>query len=202
MNYKSHVEECGFKAPTHPSVFIKPATALNGPFSDVFCDPTCPQIDYEGELTIVIGKDVKSAKTDEECLDSILAYTVGNDVTSRYWQMPERGSTGYSKGFDTFAPIGPVLVSASVVDLEKIKITTKVNGEVKQNSGLDDMIFGMTEIIKHVSRGVTLRAGTIIMTGTPSGIAYFSKGFMKQDDIVEVNITGIGTIRNKFVFED
>lgn len=136
----------------------------------------------------------------------VLGYTAGNDVSSRYWQMPERSGNqhGPAKSFDKFAPIGPVIVSSKIVpDPYNLSIRSIVNGEVRQSARTDDLIYDIPAIIKHISRGTTLRKGTVVMTGTPSGVAAFMKppAWLKDGDIVEVEIEKIGKIRNKIVFE-
>lgn len=118
--------------------------------------------------------------------------------------MPENsgGQYGYAKSFDRFAPIGPAIWSTSLVpDPQKLKYTTKVNGEVRQETGTDDMIWSVRQIIAHLSRGTTLRCGTVIMTGTPEGVGFFQKKFLADGDVVEVEIEGLGKISNKMVFE-
>ena len=144
--------------------------ALAGPYEDVPIDPPIKDVDYEGELTVIIGKDVKNLPEAADPLDYVLGYTVGNDVSSRYWQNAERSGAqhGYAKSFDKFAPIGPVIASpAAVKNPEKLKLKTWVNGEVRQDGATDDLIFDIRSIIRHLSQGMTLRQGTLIMTGTP-----------------------------------
>lgn len=152
----------------------------------------------------MIGRTCKDLREDEDPAPYILGYTVGNDVSSRYWQRPERcgGQHGYAKSFDKFAPIGPVLVSPSAIpDPSALTLKTRVNGEQRQISGTDQLIFDIPAIIRQVSRGTTLLPGTIIMTGTPSGVAAFMKppAWLQDGDVVEVEISEIGTIRNKMV---
>ena len=135
----------------------------------------------------------------------MLGYTVGNDVSSRYWQRPPRSGMQfcYAKSFDAFAPLGPTILSPEVTDLKTLHLTTKVNGEIRQDSSISDLLFDVPEMIAHASRGTTLRKGTVIMTGTPSGIAAKMPGepWLKDGDVVEVEISRIGRIRNKMVFE-
>jgi transcription initiation factor TFIIH subunit 2 len=162
-------------------------------------------LDYEGELTVVIGKDAKNV-SEAEALQYVLGYTVGNDVSARNFQLPDTsgGQFCYAKSFDAFAPIGPCIVAASLVaDPQKLHLVTKVNGDVRQETETSDMIFTVEKIISHLSRGTTLRKGTIIQTGTPSGVGLFMepKGFLRNGDVVEVSIDGIGSIKNKIVFE-
>lgn len=189
--------------PPFPTIFNKPPSTLNGPYSDIVISPECPNIDYEGELTVIIGRDVKDVKA-EDVVDYILGYTVGNDVSSRYWQIPERSGHqhGYAKSFDGFAPIGPVIVSSMAADPKTMTLTTRVNGEERQRSGVDDLLFAVSDIVAHLSRATTLSAGTVIMTGTPGGVAasMTPPAWLKNGDVVEVSISGIGTIRNRFVF--
>ena len=154
---------------------------------------------------MVIGKDAKDLPASADALDYVLGYTVGNDVSSRYWQMPERSGNqhGYAKSFDKFAPTGPVLCSTKAIpDPSALSLITRVNGEVRQEAKLDDLIFDIPAIINHLSRGTTLRKGTVIMTGTPSGVAAGMKPplWLKDGDTVEVEISSIGTIENKMKF--
>ena len=127
-------------------------------------------MDYEGELCVVIGKDAKNLGPSEDPLDYVLGYTVGNDVSARYWQWPKMSGSqhGYAKSFDNFAPIGPVIASSKVIAKpEGLRLKTWVNGVLRQECGTDDLIFGVVALIRHLSQGMTLRKGTVIMTGTP-----------------------------------
>ena len=156
-------------------------------------------------MSIIIGKDAKNV-SEAQALDYVLGYTVGNDVSARNFQIPNTvsgGQYGYAKSFDSFAPIGPSVLLAKEVDPQKLRYTTKVNGQVRQETGTDDMIWTIKQIIEHLSRGTTLRKGTVIMTGTPSGVGLFMepKGFLKDGDLVEVEVEGIGSIANKMVYE-
>jgi transcription initiation factor TFIIH subunit 2 len=164
------------------------------------------QLDYEGELTIIIGKDGKNIPA-SDAFSYILGYTVGNDVSARNFQIPASvsgGQFGYAKSFDAFAPIGPAIVAQHLIpDPQKLTYWTKVNGEKRQETGTDDMIWTVAQIVEHLSRGTTLRAGTAIMTGTPSGVGIFMdpKGFVKDGDIVEIYVEGIGSLINRIKFE-
>ncbi|KIY01280.1 uncharacterized protein Z520_02832 [Fonsecaea multimorphosa CBS 102226] len=207
VNYLKHVQETGSEAPKYPVIFKKAPDALAGPFEDVPVHPDCQgEMDYEAELCAIIGKDCKNA-TKENALDYVLGYTAGNDVSSRFWQRKERsgGQHGSAKGFDKFAPIGPVIVSPSAIgDPHNLSLKTIVNGiDVRQEARTDDLIFKLPEIIAHLSRGTTLRPGTVIMSGTPSGVAAYMKPprFLKDGDVVDVEIEKIGRLSNKMVFE-
>lgn len=193
--------------PDHPVVFTKPSDALAGPFDDIHVHKDVQkQLDYEGELTVVIGRDGKNIDV-EDALDYVLGYTCGNDFSARDYQVPASVSGGqysYAKSFDQFAPIGPCITSTTVVpDPQNLNYTTKVNGELRQETSTADMIWTVKQIISHLSRGTTLRAGTCIMTGTPSGVGLWMQPpkFLNDGDIIEVEIEQVGSIRNKVVFD-
>ncbi|KAL5349985.1 hypothetical protein ACLOAV_005021 [Pseudogymnoascus australis] len=205
INYRQHANEANLTVPPYPVVFCKPPDALAGPFDDIPI-PAAAQdmLDYEGELTVVVGKTGKDIP-ESEALSYVLGYTVGNDVSARHFQLPTTsgGQYCYAKSFDAFAPIGPLLASPSAIpDPQTLTYRTKVNGVVRQETCTDDMVWSVKQIIAHLSRGTTLRAGTVIMTGTPSGVGLFMepKGFLKGGDVVEVEVDGIGSIVNKMVF--
>lgn len=158
-------------------------------------------------MCFIIAKDCKNVTTDSEALSCVLGYTAGNDVSSRFWQMPEQSGNqhGPSKSFDKFAPIGPTILSPNVVhgSPEGLAIKTFVNGELRQDARTNDLIFDVPYIIRHLTRGATLRKGTVIMTGTPGGVAAFMKPpqWLKNNDIVEIEIEKIGRTRNRMVFD-
>ncbi|KAJ6008079.1 fumarylacetoacetate hydrolase family protein [Penicillium herquei] len=150
-----------------------------------------------GELVVVIGKDVKNLPNDANALDYVLG---------RWWQEATKGAqSNYAKSFDQFAPLGPVLVSTNVIpDPAVLTLRTHVNGEKRQESGIDDLIFDVSAIVRFFSQGRTLRKGSVIMTGTPFGVGSFLPGgpkFLKDGDDVEIEISQIGKMRNKFVFD-
>ncbi|EUC32630.1 hypothetical protein COCVIDRAFT_42161 [Bipolaris victoriae FI3] len=207
LNYRKHAQECNLQIPENPAIFMKPSDALAGPLDDVPIHPTCQsQLDYEGELGIIIGRDCKNVAA-ADYASYVLGYTVGNDVSARNYQLPASvsgGQFGYAKSFDKFAPIGPCIASPAVIpDPHALTYWTKVNGEKRQETGTDDMIYTVGQIIEHLSRGTTLRAGTVILTGTPSGVGFFMepKGFLKDGDVVEIYVQGIGSLVNTMRFE-
>lgn len=160
--------------------------------------------EHQGELSLVIGKDCKDIPDSEDPLAYVLGYTVGNDISARFWQQPAQCGQqhGYAKSFDGFAPIGPTLCSPTAIsDINKLVLVTRVNGEERQRVGIDDQIFTISAIIRHLSRGRKLRQGTVIMTGTPSGVGLFQNPpqFLKSNDSVQVEISEIGIIENKMV---
>lgn len=194
-----------FHIPSQPIVFTKPADSIAGPFDDIYVHPDArDQLDYEGELCFVIGKDCKDV-TEEQAFSYVLGYTTGNDISARNY-IPQEVSgfqMGYGKSFDAFAPFGPYLVSpAAVGDPHRLRLITKINGEVRQDASTSDMIWNIKQIIVHLTRGRTIRAGTVVMTGTPSGVGWYMKptGYVNDKDVMEVTIEKLGTIRNKIMF--
>jgi 2-keto-4-pentenoate hydratase/2-oxohepta-3-ene-1,7-dioic acid hydratase in catechol pathway len=143
--------------------------------------------------------------SEADALDYVLGFAAGNDVSARNFQLPEvsGGQFCYAKSFDGFAPIGHTITAPSALSNPlAMRLTTKVNGVVKQDSNTNDMIFNVAQIVSHLSRGTTLRKGTVIMTGTPSGVGYFRKEFLKDGDVVEVEIEGVGAVRNTIAFSE
>ncbi|CZR68754.1 related to bifunctional 4-hydroxyphenylacetate degradation enzyme [Phialocephala subalpina] len=203
VNYGKHATEAKLTVPKYPVIFTKPADALAGPMDDIPIHPDAQvMLDYEGELIVVIGKDALNISEDE-ALDYVLGYTAGNDVSARNFQMPDAsgGQYTYAKSFNSFAPIGPAIWSTkSVPDPQKLRYVTRVNGEIRQETGTDDMIWSVKQIVSHLSRGMTLRKGTVIMTGTPAGVGFFQKKFLQDGDVVEVEVVGLGKVANKMVF--
>ncbi|KAF4962854.1 hypothetical protein FSARC_9097 [Fusarium sarcochroum] len=210
LNYAKHIRETGRAPPPYPSIFIKPSRSITGWSDDIRIPKIAQenQLDYEGELAIVIGKEGKDIPA-EDALDYVTGYTVANDVSARTWQRDPKFAGEvpqwcFSKGFDSFAPLGPMLVSPSALGAaDDLILQTKVNGEVRQEASTGDLVFGVQKIIAFVSQGTTLEKGSVILTGTPGGVALGMKPprWLKDGDTVEVSISGIGTIRNKMVFQ-
>ncbi|KJX96549.1 fumarylacetoacetate hydrolase domain-containing protein 2 [Zymoseptoria brevis] len=209
LNYKTHILETGRPLPTCPTLFFKPNTTIAGPDEAIPIPKVAQeQCDYEGEFTILIGKDAKNV-SEESALEYVAGYTVGNDVSARDWQR-EAGKAGpipqwgFSKSFDKYAPIGPCLVATSVLgEANNLALSTKVNGEERQSGNTADLCFGVKALVAFCSQGQTLPAGTMIMTGTPGGVGLFMKppNFLKNGDEVVVEIEGIGRISNRMAFE-
>jgi transcription initiation factor TFIIH subunit 2 len=190
--------------PSNPPIFTKPADALAGPFQDIHVHRTCQKmLDYEGELAVIIGRDAKNV-SESDALDFVLGYAASNDVSCRDLQLPEvcRYMVGYAKSFDGFAPLGPAITSSALLpDPQNIYYTVKVNGELRQQIHTSTMIFNVRRVIAHLSRGTTLRRGTVIMMGTDNGIGWDTNQFLKDGDIVTMEFEGIGTMANKIVFD-
>lgn len=204
------VQEGGRKPPPYPSVFIKPKASIAS-FNEGIPIPKIAQenqLDYEGELTIVIGKSGKDIPR-SEALEHVAGFLAGNDVSARTWQRDPAYAGGvpqwcFSKGFDKFAPLSPVLVSPSVVgNAGNLRLQTFVNGELRQDTRTDDLLFGVEYIIEFISQGTTLEKGTVIMTGTPAGVAMgmASPKWLAHGDEVEVRIEQLGSLKNRMKFQ-
>ncbi|KAL8855735.1 MAG: hypothetical protein Q9178_007606 [Gyalolechia marmorata] len=189
--------------PKYPVLFYKPVTALAGPFDDILVPALAQEaegLDYECELVVIIGKEARDVP-ESEALDHVLGYAVGNDVSHREWQL-RRGGGQWSlgKGFDGWLPWGPGIVSSKLIkDPQSLKISTKLNGTTVQDSPTRDMIFSVAATISFLSQGTTLLPGDIISTGTPQGVGSGRSPplWLKDTDIVEVNVEGIGSCTNK-----
>ncbi|KAK5083590.1 hypothetical protein LTR05_006093 [Lithohypha guttulata] len=208
LNYKQHAAEAKMDLPTVPTVFFKPSTSLGDPWPAPTVLPKqtleTDSGDYESELAVVIGKSCKNV-SEAEALDYVLGYTASNDISSRAAQFAQT-QWGYSKGFDGACPIGPTLVSASVVpDPAKLHVRGLGNkGEVLQDCGIDDLIFNIPKVVSFLSQGTTLPAGTLIITGTPAGVGFAKKPkyTLKPGEEFRVEILPyIGTLINVFEAE-
>ncbi|KAJ0318074.1 hypothetical protein COL5a_010821 [Colletotrichum fioriniae] len=193
-----------FQPPKKPVIFATPPDRLAGPLDDIKIHPDAQELlDYEGELSVVIGKDGFDISEDE-ALDYVLGYTVSNDVSARNLHALDVSGyqMGYAKSFDGFGPLGPSLVSPKLIsDPQNLKLTTSVNGTVRQSSDTSQMIWSCRQLISFASRGRTLRRGTVIMTGTPEGVGWHTNGCLNDGDVVQVEIEKLGHIKNKMVFQ-
>ena len=198
LNYQLHVEEAASKTPNTPMVFTKFPSSICGPTDDVIM--RSDECDYEGELLVVIGKDGKDIPN-EEAWSHVLGLSIGQDFSDRgiqYKDQPAQFNLG--KSFDTFGPTGPYLVSTdSFTDPNDLQIVTTVNGEVRQNDRTSNMIFDVPTLISYISSITSLATGDIIFSGTPEGVGFRNGSFLKDGDIVETTIEGIGTMRNRCV---
>jgi 2-keto-4-pentenoate hydratase/2-oxohepta-3-ene-1,7-dioic acid hydratase in catechol pathway len=186
LNYRSHLGQQ--KPPTVPELFYKPITCLTHPEDPVLIPPEAKNVHYEGELVIVIGKRAKGL-TPAEAREAIFGVTCGNDVSERDWQKSDL-QWWRAKGADTFGPLGPVIVRG--IDYRRLELETRLNGKTVQKQNTSDLLFDCPTIVSFASRFVTLMPGDVIYTGTPG-----TTGPMKPGDIVEVEISGIGTLRNR-----
>lgn len=201
-NYRAHCEESRTAIPARPLVFTKVPSALVGHGQPIVYPHVTSELDYEGELALVIGRRARNV-AEEDAFRYIAGYTIMNDVTARDLQRTE-GQWARAKGCDTFAPCGPWLVTADEIpDPHALTIRTLVNGETRQHASTGDMIFRIPTLIAHISAAMTLYPGDIITTGTPAGVGVYRKpsGLLKVGDEVVVHIEGIGELRNTVVAE-
>ena len=198
LNYKRHAEESGMAIPERPVLFLKPTSTLADPDQEILYPPT-EELDYECELGVVIGKTCKNVSEDE-ALRYVLGYTCVNDVSARDWQMRLDKQWARGKSFDTFCPIGPVIVTTDEIpDPNRLQIQTRVSGETLQNSNTADMIFSVKHIISYLSQGTTLLPGTLILTGTPEGVGMGRTPYrwLNPGDVCEIEIEKIGVLTNR-----
>ena len=203
FNYYDHAKDAGLTPSYEPVIFLKPRTALNNPYNDILCPGNVQRLDYEAEIAVVIGKTTKKVSEDE-ALNSIFGYMIFHDVSARDIQFQDKQFTR-GKSIDTFAPCGPwITTKDEIKDPQNLKIITKVNGEVRQNSTSSKMVIPIKKIISSLSQLITIEPGDIISTGTPAGVAMSMNDpkYLKDGDLVEISIENLGTIRNKVIFID
>lgn len=197
-NYREHAEEGGDDLPQAPLLFIKATSAVMGPGDPIVLPPVAPgAVDYEAELAVVIKKETRGV-SEREALDCVLGYTCANDVSARDCQAAD-GQWARAKSFDTFAPLGPWIETE--LDPQACGIRCRVNGRTLQDSHTSLMVFGVAYIISYLSAGMTLLPGTVLLTGTPAGCGFARKPpvWLEAGDTVEVEIDGIGVLRNPVV---
>jgi acylpyruvate hydrolase len=200
LNYREHARESGLEVPPVPIVFAKFRNSLIGSGAAIEIPAISHQIDYEGELAVVIGRCCKNVPV-SDALSVVAGYSVFNDVSARDMQLQVSQWT-VGKAIDTFAPMGPGIVPAHLVsDPQKLELITRVNGQVVQRSFTSDMIFSVAEIIAHLTRAMTLQPGDIVATGTPAGVGFTRDPalFLKAGDVVEVEISSIGLLSNPVI---
>ena len=194
----------GKNPPTEPVIYLKPRTSLIGPTDDIICPRFVKQLDYEGELALTIGRKCKDISIHESS-NYIAGYFVLNDVSARDIQFIDKQYTR-AKGFDTFGPCGPWITTADEIrDPCDLHITTRVNGEIRQDSSTANLVLKINEIISKLSKVMTLEPGDIISTGTPSGTALSlasDSKYLKHNDIVEVEVENVGRITNRVLYVD
>ncbi len=203
LNYQAHAKESNMDIPKYPVVFTKQATSANGPYAPIHSPQETKMLDYEGELGIVIGKRCRRVSKDDAS-KVIAGFCVLNDVSVREWQFlatPPQFTMG--KSWDTHNPFGPAIVTADEVDPHHLMLRTFVNGELRQETNTDDLIFNCYDIIEFLSTAFTLEPGDIIATGTPSGVgaAMQPQATLQIGDTVKVEIEGLGFIENEVIAE-
>jgi len=200
LNYRDHAAESNMPIPERPVVFSKFATAVIGPGEPVVLPPTSMQVDYEAELAVVIGRRAKNVSA-SRALDYVLGYTAFNDVSARDFQFAD-GQWQRGKSCDTFAPMGPTIVTTDAVpNPHKLAIKLTLNGQVMQDSNTDQLIFGVPELIEFLSQTITLEPGDVIATGTPPGVGFARKPpvFLHPGDEMEVDIEGVGKLNTPVI---
>lgn len=201
LNYAEHRREHAGEAPAYPVLFPKFPSSIIGPDDAITWDAVLTQqVDYEGELGIVIGKHAKRV-SEVEALEFVFGYCNLNDVSARDLQFDEKGGKQWTRGksLDTFCPIGPYIVSKDeIADVQNLTIRTWVNGELRQDSNTSNMISGVAQLVSFISQGITLMPGDIIASGTPSGVGHYRNPpvYLKPGDVVEVEIAGLGRLSN------
>jgi len=201
QNYLQHALEMGGEIPTEPVLFMKASSAWSGPHDDVLIPKGAMKMDYEVELAVVIGKTA-SYVSEKEAMSHVAGYSVFCDYSERAFQKEHGGQWTKGKSADTFAPMGPCLVTADEVsDPQALRLWTKVNGEIRQNSWTKDMLFGVRDVVSYISRVMTLLPGDVIATGTPSGVAggMIPPRYLQAGDFVECGIEGLGELTQRVV---
>ncbi len=191
LNYRDHARELGLELPKVPLLFMKPSTSVIGPLDDIIYPAQTSRLDFEAELAVVIKRTCKDVKA-SAAQDVILGYTCLNDVTARDLQVSD-GQWTRAKSFDTFAPIGP-WIETGIEDPHALAISARLNGELRQSSNMENLIFSVYELIEFITGIMTLNQGDVIATGTPSGI-----GPMQRGDEIVIEIEGIGVLKNRVV---
>jgi len=203
LNYSDHAKETGAKVPTEPIVFMKATSSINGPNDDIKISKDSKKLDWEVELGIVIGKNLKNI-TEAEAPDYILGYCLVNDISEREWQIEKLGQWVKGKSNDTFGPIGPYLVTKDEIsDINNLNLSLDVNGKRMQTGNSKTMIFNVNFIVSYLSKFMSLQAGDIITTGTPPGVGMGMKPqvFLKAGDQIRLSIDNLGEQNSKVVPE-
>jgi len=197
LNYRDHAAETGRGVPTAPTLFAKSPGALIGHEETIVIPRHVTQPDYEGEVAVVIGRTTRDV-SEADALDYVAGITCAHDVSSRDHQFTT-GQFTWSKSFDTFCPLGPVLVTVDEVDVFDLSIETRLNGEVVQSANTGELVFSIPTLVAWISQGTTLLAGDIILTGTPAGVGAgrTPPRWLLDGDVVEITVGGVGTLRNR-----
>jgi 2-keto-4-pentenoate hydratase/2-oxohepta-3-ene-1,7-dioic acid hydratase in catechol pathway len=201
LNYTDHAAEVGLTLPKGPMIFIKANSAISGPNDPIVRPMGAVKLDYEVELVAVIGKDARYAD-EAKALHHVAAYCLMNDVSERAFQNEHGGGATKGKSCDSFAPIGPWLVTAGeIADPQGLAIWSAVNGERRQNGNTRDMVFPVRQLVAYLSRFMSLQAGDLVSTGTPAGVGHGAKPprYLQPGDVVEMGIDGLGTQRHAVV---
>ena len=205
LNYADHLEEVRaagreMETPVVPMIFNKQSLSATGPYEDVHDPKVSEMLDFEGELTFVIGKKCRHVPK-EKAHEVIAGYTIANDLSVRDWQLRQPTFT-IGKSFDTHCPFGPAIVTSDEIsDPHKLDLTTEVNGEQRQSSNTKHLIFDCFDLVEHLSTAFTLEPGDLVLTGTPGGVGVIEGKFLKQGDVIKISIAELGYIENKVINE-
>ena len=201
LNYADHAKETGATPPPEPVIFLKSTTALTGPFDDIVIPLSSKKTDWEVELGVVIGKKASYVEEDD-ALNYVAGYVLHNDVSEREFQIERSGTWDKGKGCDTFAPLGPWLVTPDeIADIDNLRLWLRVNGQTMQDGTTANLIFKIPFLIAYTSRFMTLLPGDVISTGTPAGVGMGMKPqiYLREGDVVELGIDGLGAARQNLV---
>ena len=206
LNYAKHAIESGMTPPAEPVIFMKAPDTVIGPNDEIIVPPNSLKTDYEVELCVVIGKNALYLKSPQEASDYILGYTISQDVSERHWQVERSGQWVKGKSFPTFNPMGPWIITADELakngfDPNNLALSCTIDGQVRQNSRTNDLIFNINHCIWYISQFMELKAGDVINTGTPEGVGmgFKPEKFLKGGESIVTTIEGIGTIKNKVI---
>jgi 2-keto-4-pentenoate hydratase/2-oxohepta-3-ene-1,7-dioic acid hydratase in catechol pathway len=201
LNYHGHIREVGAAVPVEPVLFMKAPSSVSGPCDDVVIPPGAAAVDWEVELGVVIGTRATRVSR-EQALRYVAGYSIVNDVSERDWQLKGTGQWVKGKSADTFAPLGPWLVTTEeIADPQRLTLELRLNGQVQQRGETADMVFGVAEIVSYVSRFMTLLPGDVISTGTPFGVGMGQKParYLRAGDVMELSVSGLGSQRQRVI---
>ena len=201
LNYLGHIKEANAETPKEPIIFMKAPDSVVGPNDDIVIPPNSDATDYEVELAIVIGRSALYLDSPDQAPEHILGYSISQDVSERHWQLERSGQWVKGKSFPTFNPIGPCVVTPDEIDASNLRLWCSVDGEMRQDSNTDDLLFGINHIIWYVSQFMELNPGDIINTGTPFGVGLGFKPprYLSTGNILRTGIEGIGEIESTLV---
>jgi len=201
LNYLGHIKEANAETPKEPIIFMKAPDSVVGPNDDIVIPPNSDATDYEVELAIVIGKKALYLQSSDQSPEHILGYSISQDVSERHWQLERSGQWVKGKSFPTFNPIGPFVVTADEIDGSNLRLWCSVDGEMRQDSNTNDLLFGINHIIWYISQFMELHPGDIINTGTPFGVGlgYKPPNYLRTGNVLRTGIEGIGEIQSTLV---
>ena len=201
LNYLGHIKEANAETPKEPIIFMKAPDSVVGPNDDIVIPPNSDATDYEVELAIVIGKKALYLQSPDQAPEHILGYSISQDVSERHWQLERSGQWVKGKSFPTFNPIGPCVVTADEINGSNLRLWCSVDGEMRQDSNTNDLLFGINHIIWYISQFMELHPGDIINTGTPFGVGlgYKPPNYLRAGNVLRTGIEGIGEIQSSLV---